>query len=178
MVPNKSSLIALAVLLSLSFGAQAKGARFKSSGGSRSHAEVSNSNSGGGSHLSSVRPRASASAAGQAAVPAAAAATGSVAMKDKLNAELLAQRAATPPGPPVGLLKAKPAEPAPLAANERRISQPVTVGTPPEVKSGTPIDVSHLVVRDSGKGGQSNAYASAYVNNRGVNCSTYPTRCR
>ncbi|MBP6778931.1 MAG: hypothetical protein KA148_00190, partial [Ottowia sp.] len=104
---RKVGIIALALLLAAASGVQARGARFKGSGGSHgsSHSTPHAESSDGGVHLPSVRPRSQGSSEqNQAATGGAtntAAPDSRTAMQDRLNAELAAQRAATPPGAPV-----------------------------------------------------------------------------
>ena len=102
------------------------------------------------------------------------------AMQDRLNAELAAQRAATPPGAPVGTLSAAPklVEPAPLAANERRVTQRTAVEKTVAVKAMAPADLTALVPKDSAKKANvDDQRRPDRFNSRGVNCSLYPARC-
>ena len=174
---HKSTLIALAVLLGLSCSAQAKGLRFKSSGSSHSSHSHAEPSSGSGTHFTSVRPRSSASSSTSSAATDAPAAQTSAVNKDKLNAELAALRAATPPSAPVSQRQVNPPAAAPLAANERHLSQPVATGKVQAVTAGPPLDVSYLVSRDMAKEARPGTNAGDVVNRRGVNCSLYPTRC-
>ena len=183
---RKVGIIALALLLAAASGVQARGARFKGSGGSHgsSHSTPHAESSGGGVHLPSVRPRSQdSSEQNQAAAGGAtntAAPDSRAAMQDRLNAELAAQRAATPPGAPVGTLSAAPKlmEPAPLAANERRVTQRTAVEKTVAVKAMGPADLTALVPKDSAKKANvDDQRRPDRFNSRGVNCSLYPARC-
>lgn len=93
--------------------------------------------------------------------------------------ELAAQRAATPPGPPVGqvVAKAPVAEPVQLAANEQRLTKPVTVGKVAALPKPTTADISTLVPRDSASKPRDELRRDDRYNGYGVNCSLYPSRC-
>ena len=186
----KTSLIALALLVGASAQVEARGLHIKSSGhsgggthGSSTHSSGTHDSASGsgGIHLPSVRPRAGSSSAAAAAntEPAAAGTDQRAATTDKLNAELAAMRAATPPAAPVGTLRAtQAAETAPLAANEHRLTRPVTTGKVQAEATGAPIDITHLVAKDSALKDTGGTARGDLVDRRGVNCSLYPARCR
>ena len=176
------ALLLLAALLAVSTAAPAKGIKFRSGG---SHHSTSHSEPSGTtvhlprSHTTSSTEATQGEADPYAANAQAAARDQRAAMTDKLNAELAAQRAATPPGAPVGQLVAKaPAEePAKLAANEKRLTQPVTVGKAAAIVPTTVgADLSGLVPRDSAKKPHDEIRRDDRYNGRGVNCSLYPSR--
>lgn len=181
---RKIIIVALAMLLAAASGAQARGARFKGSGGSHggsSHSAPQAESSGGGVHLPAVRYRSdNAGGQAQAAASGAAPANDPGVLRDRLNAELAAQRAATPPGAPVGTLSAasKVAEPAPLASNEQRVTRRTPVEKAAAVAPVPLADVTTLVPKDSAqKDGFDRQNSQDHFNRRGVNCSLYPARC-
>lgn len=176
------ALLLLAALMAVSTATPAKGIKLRSGGShhSTSHSEPS----GATTHL--PRPHNSASsepthseAAQYAASAQAHAKDQRAAMTDKLNAELAAQRAATPPGAPVGQLLAKAPleEPVKLAANEKRVTRPVTVGKTAAIVPTAGADITTLVPRDSSKKPHDEIRRDDRYNSRGVNCSLYPARC-
>ena len=176
------ALLLLAALLAVSAAAPAKGIKIRSGGShhSTSHSEpsihVPRPHVNGSSAPGEDSQQAAAHAAG---VQADAKAKRSAAMNDRLNAELAAQRAATPPGPPVGqvVAQAAVAEPVQLAANEHRLTKPVTLGKVAALPSAPGADVTTLVPRDSARKPNDELRRDDRYNGRGVNCSLYPSRC-
>lgn len=180
------SLLLLAALMAVSTAAPAKGAKFRGGGSHHdtSHTSTSHSEPSGSSlHLPRARGQsASEPQSGDAAAQAGGThgtADQRAAMTDRLNAELAAQRAATPPGAPVGKLVAKTpvAEVAPLAANEQRLTKPVTVGKVAAISSTNSADLTTLAPKDSARSQVDEVRSNDRYNARGVNCSIYPARC-
>lgn len=177
------ALLLLAALMAVSTAAPAKGIKIRSGGSHHgsSHSEpttvhVPRPHASGSNEPSEDSQQAAAHAAG---VVADTKAKRSAAMNDRLNAELAAQRAATPPGPPVGqvVAKAPVAEPVQLAANEQRLTKPVTVGKVAALPKPTTADISTLVPRDSARKPHDELRRDDRYNGHGVNCSLYPSRC-
>ena len=179
------ALLLLAALLAVSTAASAKGVKIR--GGGSHHNTTSHSEPSGGStyiprpHVtSSSEPAPGSTEAQQAAEERMNAAREKrAAAMDRLNAELAAKRAATPPGAPVGQLVAMPAvtEPAPLAANEKRLTRPVTVGKVAAIAPSSGADITTLVPKDSSAKPHDDFRRDDRYNGQGVNCSLYPSRC-
>lgn len=177
------SLLLLTLLMGLSVAVPARGLHIK--GGhshSSSHANAHAEGSGSSIHLPSVRSHANGSDSSVVTAPGSAAsateeptAAQRASMTERLNAELAAKRAATPPAPPVGQLVA-PTRPAELAPNEQRVSRRTPVEKQVAVPPMKPIDLSTLVPKDSAKVVDDSRPDDRY-NAHGVNCSLYPARC-
>ena len=71
------------------------------------------------------------------------------------------------------------AEQAPAPQSEKAgASQRAAKTAAPAAESSRPIDLSHLVPRDSAQKGDEHWKSNGdRVNSRGVNCSLYPARC-
>ncbi|MFD1711603.1 hypothetical protein FVQ98_08060 [Ottowia sp. GY511] len=180
------ALLLLAALMAVSTAAPAKGIKIRSGGShhSTSHSEPSTSIHLPRTHTNSPSEAAPSEASQQAAAQAAsvqaeAKAKRAAAMNERLNAELAAQRAATPAAAPVGTLMAKApaAEPVTLAANEKRLTQPVAVGKVAAITPAAGADITTLVPRDSSQRHNNDLRRDDRYNGRGVNCSLYPSRC-
>lgn len=182
---NRHTLILLAALAGLSLGVQAKSARFKG-GGSHHHAEPA----GGGHALPTPRVRSTSDtppvgSTAQASPAEPRASTNRQGMTDRLNAELAAQRAATPSATAMGRYlvatnnptsTAPPVAPkAPEAATPAQGTQPAKAAPLPPMP---PVDLSTLVPKDSARQFKPDARNSEYrYDARGVNCTLYPARC-
>ena len=181
------SLLLLAALMAVSTAAPAKGAKFRGGGSHHdtSHPSTSHSEPSGSSfHV--PRARTQSASEPQSSDPAAQASGAQntadgkrASMNDRLNAELAAKRAATPSAAPVGMLVAKTpvAEPAPLAANEQRLTKPVTVGKVAAISPTATADLTTLAPKDSARPHVDEVRSNDRYNTRGVNCSIYPARC-
>lgn len=179
---NTRSLIVLALLMGVAAAVPAKGARFKG-GGSHggSHAHAGAESTGGSLPLPSLRARSGGnpSAPADAASAPGAAAAPQAALRDRLNAELAAQRAATPPAPPLGLPPLARASAPDAAGSGVRQARRAPVGQSAAVAPMKPADLTALAPRDSARPAASAAERREdyRYNARGVNCSLYPARC-